>query len=183
MSTINLAVLSLVFVSQAQAFVGLCTQGKNPLGTCGCPGNTNQLWINDDCTQVRDINPSCRRFYILTIKGLHVWDTWESWEWRGRGLLYWMSGGWHPPGWPQDSWILEMCSQIWWASPYLSRSFQHRCVLSQFEWVAQLLTENARARVTTRRWIAPSESVSALDSSGSTMTAVLESKASLPLIV
>ena len=33
-------------------FVGICNQMKNPLGTCDCPDNPNQLWISADCTEV-----------------------------------------------------------------------------------------------------------------------------------
>ena len=31
--------------------VNFCNQTRNPLGDCEC-GDQNQLWINDDCTQV-----------------------------------------------------------------------------------------------------------------------------------
>ena len=34
-------------------FVGICNQMKNPLGTCDCPDNPNQLWISADCTEVK----------------------------------------------------------------------------------------------------------------------------------
>ena len=34
--------------------INFCNQTKNPLGNCEC-GDQNQLWINDDCTQVRTL--------------------------------------------------------------------------------------------------------------------------------
>ena len=55
MSAFKYAILSIFFISggtKAQDFVGICNQMKNPLGTCDCPGNTNQLWISADCTEV-----------------------------------------------------------------------------------------------------------------------------------
>ena len=55
MSAFKIAILSIFFVSggiNAQ-FVGICNQMKNPLGTCDCPDNPNQLWISADCTEVK----------------------------------------------------------------------------------------------------------------------------------
>ena len=37
--------------------INFCNQTKNPLGDCEC-GDQNQLWINDDCHQVRKLGKS-----------------------------------------------------------------------------------------------------------------------------
>ena len=53
MSALKFAILSIFFISGTRAqFVGICNQMKNPLGTCDCPDNPNQLWISADCTEV-----------------------------------------------------------------------------------------------------------------------------------
>ena len=54
MSALKIIILYILILSgtKAQDFVGICNQMKNPLGTCDCPGNTNQLWISADCTEV-----------------------------------------------------------------------------------------------------------------------------------
>ena len=52
MSAFKFAILGIFLVSGAKAeFTGLCNQMANPFGTCDCP-DTNQLWINADCTEV-----------------------------------------------------------------------------------------------------------------------------------
>ena len=39
--------------------INFCNQTKNPLGDCEC-GDQNQLWINDDCHQVRKLGKSIK---------------------------------------------------------------------------------------------------------------------------
>ena len=58
MSALKFAILGIFLVSGAKAeFTGLCNQMANPLGTCDCPGK-NQLWVNDDCTEVSTFTKS-----------------------------------------------------------------------------------------------------------------------------
>ena len=56
--------------TKGQDFVGICNQMKNPLGTCDCPGNTNQLWISADCTEVNIYCSAKITFYYKTFTSL-----------------------------------------------------------------------------------------------------------------
>ena len=72
MSAFKFIILYILILSgtKAQDFVGICNQMKNPLGTCDCPGNTNQLWISADCTEVNIYCSAKITFYYKTFTSL-----------------------------------------------------------------------------------------------------------------